>query len=252
MDLAKYKNWILYAIAGLFLALYLLTNQEFFGVLVFFALLALIVLDFSPKKEGDWKTTLKELVIALVFAGAAWFLLGFLLNTSSPLNVVTSCSMLPELQRGDLIFLKGDPIQAPEVTTQLSRSELSQSIKLVKNRCFIGTNPDLCTSSILFDGQEFSSKPSNNSIIVFEPEPNNIGLIIHRAMLKINTPDGAYYLTKGDNNQVLDQEASFDFVDEKKILGNVFFRIPFIGYVKLLLFLQFQVPPGCDRTITYT
>jgi signal peptidase I len=42
---------------------------------------------------------------------AVWFSLQFFLATKYPLDVVPSCSMLPSLQRGDMLLLQG--IKAP-------------------------------------------------------------------------------------------------------------------------------------------
>jgi len=53
------------------------------------------------------------------------------------------------------------------------------------------------------------------------------------------------------NNTVLDQEnGRFAFVAEKDVKGRVVLRIPYVGYLKLFLFLQFEVPQGCDSVLT--
>ncbi|MFH1780190.1 MAG: hypothetical protein ABH803_03555 [Candidatus Micrarchaeota archaeon] len=247
--LQKHRNKVIYAGILLFLALYVLINQAFFGFLVFLGLLALILIDFTPKK-GDWQTSVKETAIALGFALGAWFLLSFLLNTSSPLNVVTSCSMLPNLYRGDMIILQGGDYTLPEINVNQPISEVK--IMLNKTKCLIGSKESLCTTSLLIDGKTFDAKPSSNDVLVFEPTPKKYGLIIHRGMLKINALDGSFYLTKGDNNPVIDQESTFELVKEKEVVGRVLFKIPLLGYVKLLLFMQFDIPPGCDRTISYS
>ncbi|MFH1056323.1 MAG: hypothetical protein V1717_00805 [Candidatus Micrarchaeota archaeon] len=223
---------------------YVLTQS----VLLAFASFALIVLlffsDFSLDKT--WKQNLLELFYALVFAIAAWFALGFVLQTDSPMNVVTSCSMLPNLQRGDLVFIRGGVENVPSLNA--SFSDLG-SVQVHKSVCFAGTQPWPCTDYAIVANQTVFENRSND-IIVFDPKPTGPGLLIHMAFAKINTEDGAFFLTKGDNNPVLDQENHrFYFVSEKDVKGRVFLTIPFVGYLKLLLFLQFEVPAGCDSVL---
>ena len=88
----------------------------------------------------------------------------------------------------------------------------------------------------------------NNDVIVFETSG---GLIVHRAALSINDDDGKLlFLTKGDNNQALDQEGPFSPVEKKDIHGTLLFKVPFVGYLKLLLFGQFETPDGCEPLST--
>jgi signal peptidase I len=60
----------------------------------------------------------KETAIALLLALVIWFGAGFVLQTSSPLNAIVSCSMLPHIQRGDMVVLSGDRIQSPTLQVQ--------------------------------------------------------------------------------------------------------------------------------------
>ena len=92
---------------------------------------------------------------------------------------------------------------------------------------------------------------NENDVVVYEAQPAEYGLIIHRVLAKINASDGVFYLTKGDNNAAADQQSGISLVPESAVKGRVIGRIPFIGYFKLLLFLQFDFPPGCDRNLKY-
>ena len=78
------------------------------GFAVFFILVALIVLESANSiRDKGIKSSAIEIgaVIAVVLIG--WLVVSFLLHTSSPFNVVPSCSMLPNLHRGDLIIVQG-------------------------------------------------------------------------------------------------------------------------------------------------
>ena len=255
--------------------------HAFLGVIGFFLIVAYLGIDFvKPGKGGaDWRKAAKELAIAVGFAAGAWIIACFLLNTSAPLNVVTSCSMLPELERGDLIILQGADYLVDEAASgeDYSRVEYATNPYVITG----GTQPSAimlqdatldgeplfeyplrACSVVMRDGNEYSApcapevnfqgeshSSDGNDILVFEPEPRVYGLIIHRALLKINAEDGAYYLTKGDNNQFADQRAGMQLVREEDVKGRVLLRVPLLGYLKLFFFWQFDEPPGCDRVL---
>lgn len=246
----------------IFFVLFLSTKKTVFSALSLAALLFIILRELSPT-ESDAKTTMRstavELLFALDFAMIAWIVITFLLQTSSPLNVVTSCSMLPVLERGDLIILEGGEANAP--TFQFNNlDELKEGLKAVIGKCTVsydGVNKEeVCAKQIIIGGKTLTAIPANlqNDIIVFEPRPgtpgasipNGIDLVIHRAFAKFTNGKDTYFLTKGDNNLFLDQEGgNFDIVNEKDVKGKVLFRIPYIGYVKLFLFLQLDETPDC-------
>ena len=104
--------WPLYAIFFVLIALYIVMQGRqlsiIFGVLAAFTIIVIIAMEFmySVKDEG-LKRNLIELIIAIAIVVFIWFALRFFLNTSDPIDVVPSCSMLPALQRGDLIVLQG-------------------------------------------------------------------------------------------------------------------------------------------------
>lgn len=54
--------------------------------------------------------------------------------------------------------------------------------------------------------------------------------IIHRVVVR--DPDGL--ITKGDNNQAPDQDTSMPFVTTNHLQGRAVFRVPLLGYVKIL------------------
>jgi len=243
-DVPLSLSHVLLVLLALGVAAYVFTQNVLFAFVSFALIIGLFISDFSL--EQGWKQNALELAYALGFAIAAWFLLGFVLQTDSPINVVTSCSMLPTLQRGDLVFIKGGVEKAHEVSA--SFADLS-SISVHKGLCYLNSIPVACTDQAIISNNTVGES-KNNDIIVFDPKPTGPGLLIHRVFAKINTERGAFYLTKGDNNAVLDQEnGRFSFVAEKDVKGRVVFTIPYVGYLKLFLFLQFDVPAGCDSVL---
>ncbi len=219
-----------------------------------FVSIALILL-FELLSNGDKgkKTSLQKTLLELATAFGSAFLVyliaGFLLGTSTPINVITSCSMLPNYDRGDLIILRGGEIKAPEI-----RVSSNDGISFERGNCqriyFNGTvNGQTCTIGLKVR-DELVLQNSSNDLIVFEPSDKRFGLIIHRVLAKLNVDGKLVYVTKGDNNNVADREFGISFAMQEDVKGKVLLRIPFLGYVKLFLFLQFEEPPFCNSFLT--
>jgi len=103
-----------YGLIAAFFIFYLLSGIWIFGLLVGVCLIGLVALEFlQGTHEHGLKTEIKETAIALLLAVVVWFGAGFVLQTPSPLNAIVSCSMLPHVQRGDMIVLQGGLISAP-------------------------------------------------------------------------------------------------------------------------------------------
>ena len=96
-----------------------------FGIALFFTIITIIAIEViaSVHEEGG-KRSIAELLLAVVLVVVFWFSLQVLLNTSEPLNVVPTCSMLPVLHRGDLIAIHGisnaTQLRAPIVNVSAS------------------------------------------------------------------------------------------------------------------------------------
>ena len=96
----------------LFLALsvvgYVLLSNPIIGAIAFILLIFTLIEEFrqSVNDEGLRKS-LYDVIAAVAIIVVIWILLVIILGTSSPINVVASCSMLPTLHRGDLIILHG-------------------------------------------------------------------------------------------------------------------------------------------------
>ena len=99
------------------------------GIVTFFLIIIAIVLELiSGKNEVGYKKSILEIAVAIIVVVVLWYGLKFFLATNSPIDVVPSCSMLPYLHRGDMIFLHGvssiSQIKAPIIdvtSSQISR-----------------------------------------------------------------------------------------------------------------------------------
>ncbi|MGI0100749.1 MAG: hypothetical protein ACREBH_03490 [Candidatus Micrarchaeaceae archaeon] len=91
-----------------------------FGIALFLLIIIVLVIEITSgiKEEGVTKNVIEigaAVLIVLIF----WFSLKAVLHTNYPLDVVPSCSMLPQLKRGDMIVLHGvqgiSQIKAPVI-----------------------------------------------------------------------------------------------------------------------------------------
>jgi signal peptidase I len=78
------------------------------GLLVFVEMVGFVFLEIKTgvHKHG-WKHEAVDTFLALIVALLLWFGVSFLLNTSTPVSGVVSCSMKPNLQRGDFVIVQG-------------------------------------------------------------------------------------------------------------------------------------------------
>ncbi|MBD3210830.1 hypothetical protein GF318_05595 [Candidatus Micrarchaeota archaeon] len=307
------------------LLLFLIANAAFGGtslgfippliaVLVLIEIFAFVGMEVKEgaSKHG-WKHEIVDTIIALAVAIAVWYGASFILNTSSPVSGVVSCSMLPNLYRGDFIIVQGAQVEAYEINmTEQELESLTRRAAVYYNgrnasvegsvfsycianpsaevcealaenpegvtekkgaftynyeRCTVkyqdgkqGSIP--CLKSVTFKGREYLTNFSNDIIIYAPPEGylySMIGDIVHRAMFKINAGGETYYLTRGDNNPVLDLQV-YDYgrgltnppVPERFVRGKVIARIPILGYFKLFLHGYFQEDSQCRTQLEYT
>jgi len=156
----------------------------------------------APIKQEKKPSTKRKIIVTVILLGAAfsgafliYFVMQVALNTDTPMVVVVSGSMEPNLLIGDLLFLKGtDP-------------------ENIKNGTIEGKEGDI----IVFNAYNlWPHAPA---------EP-----IVHRVVDK-KYDNGWFFLTKGDANLLPDAE----WVPETMVIGVVVGRIPYIGWVKIIL-----------------
>lgn len=99
---------ILYLFLVLSVIGYVLSSNPILGAIAFVLIVFTMVEEFreSVNDEGLRKS-LYDVIAAIVIIVVIWIILVILLDTTSPINVVASCSMLPSLHRGDLVILHG-------------------------------------------------------------------------------------------------------------------------------------------------
>ncbi|MBU1682161.1 hypothetical protein KKE38_05065 [Candidatus Micrarchaeota archaeon] len=262
-------------------------------------------------KHG-WKHEVLDTLVALLVAVCIWYGASFILNTETPISGVVSCSMLPNLQRGDFVLVHGGPINAYELEmtqqeleslngkSEITYGNKSATIKgSIFSYCVFNRHTDMCqafvnspdefveekgaftytydrcpltysndtqvsqpcVTSVIFHGQEYLTNFSNDIMIYNPPQTDYyslIGDIVHRTMFKINVDDKSYYLTRGDNNPILDIQI-YNYqnnlenrpVPEENVRGKVIMRIPILGYFKLFLSGYLQEDPQCRTQLEF-
>ncbi len=251
---------------GLFLAFEKSPVSPLFGVAIFLSLVYVVIADFLPSKASGKaiKSSAWDVAYSLGAAVALWLAISFLLSTSKPINVVTSCSMLPALHRGDLVVLQGGQISVPSARAYSAIRPSDIVTSACSRRYYDGRTEEVpCTVGLNLSGQAITQDYSND-IVVYEPQPAVWGLIIHRAFARIEFGNKSFLLTKGDNNQFLDQQGGISAVPPDRVHGKAVLAVPAIGYLKIFLFAgidslklalagniarvmtPFESPPGCD------
>jgi len=305
------KAYIQIGVIAVTLFLFLYTSNSIFLVLVGVEIFAMVGLEVRQgvKKHG-MKHEIVDTVVALVVALAIWFGASFILNTSSPISAVASCSMLPNLERGDFVIIQGVEIDAVELKiTKKDLEELSGEVTVFYNgketnvlgsmfsycykfrdekvcQDFVDSPEDFyekrgdftfyysacslemgeaealqpCITKVNYKGVDYYSNFSHDTI-VYVPAKDEYYYprdIVHRVFMKLDVEGVEYYLTRGDNNPVLDIQA-FDYtsgrgnypISEEKVKGKVITRIPVLGYLKLAIAGQFNEQPQCETQLTF-
>ena len=220
-------------------------------------------------KIFDWTV---DIIVYLFLAVAIYHILGWALNTPVPISTVTSGSMEPTLYRGDVVIVQGVNIKDLHVpVVEISKdiknvmlSDIAEITYAAPGYCDALLQPNhtlyvKCPQTEQIRFKNTTSGPKtidinrDGEIIVYHSDYLQKD-IIHRAVVKIKTPEGWYVLTKGDNNStntMIDQDC-IQKIDgyrldhpwcitlyptpQSEVKGKVLFKIPYIGYIKLLLF----------------
>jgi signal peptidase I len=220
-----------------------------------------ILLERIGQKENNLVVWPVYLLTAFLSAWLIYTILGLILGTRAPAVIVISGSMEPTFYRGDIMVLTGvspENLNAQEVVLPFSVRDKNLS-QYAKTYCAIEDVNELieCRQIIpyakkgVIPPSKFVTKricfPSVDKCIELNKEGDIVVYmsdtykrpIIHRVVVKIRANDGTFVLTKGDSiyNPLIDQEAGLagSAVPIEKLEGKVFFMIPKLGYIKLII-----------------
>lgn len=167
------------------------------------------------------KSFLKDVSIVIGVVVVFLILCQLFFGLWTPMYVVSSGSMEPNMNVGDIVFVKNI------------------------NRTAVVTQEDAIAS-----GSSYIKFKGAGDVILYRPYGNSQPVpIIHRAMYYVEEGEAMWeggpaaphsgYMTKGDNkvtNTLLDQQTSISTrqpIKEEWIIGVSQFKIPFIGKIRL-------------------
>ncbi|MEM4208818.1 MAG: hypothetical protein QW833_00295 [Candidatus Anstonellaceae archaeon] len=114
-----------------------------------------------------------------------------------------------------------------------------------------------CVNSTYFENRLIQIN-KNSDLIVYNPKKKNGEIeqidIIHRLVFIVNSTDGVYYFTKGDNNPIYDFQYYLHsqrnyLIKKDQIKGKLLLSIPYIGNLKLVITPQVllldEIQTGC-------
>jgi len=170
----------------------------------------------SDDPKAGWARDI--LWIVGVVAGVA--LLLFLVSGTWPAVVaVESESMVPNMNVGDLVFVAAQDRYGP--LTSWAEGQETGYAKFA-------TYPDRQGNQVYGD------------VIIYKPNGDtSVHPIIHRAVVWYENSSTPGYVTKGDNNPTVDQDAYYQGigviqpVQKEWIVGKALFAIPLVGYLPL-------------------
>ena len=263
--------------------LYILTHWQILGYATGLLFWLYIILSFLNEKSS--KQGALSLIKIFAYFLIAWIVFTFVLNSKAPIAVIASCSMMPVVPKGSVVFIAnyGMPsipiiqttekeihqlygpsfitYQGQNITTDSSflaecmknptsiKCEIFKKVKyeqrgpfiFIYENCKRGDQPTLCARYLIYKNKTYPL--FKGPVFAFRTRPDdslaNLQFIVHRAVLSFQTEKDIYYMSKGDNSEVPDVIGGMvgrrtHLVDKDRIIGVVFFEIPYIGYLRML------------------
>ncbi len=169
-------------------------------------------IDWIKSVKGKWEELEKGkngAVLYTILGIAAALLLqwsmGIIFSTSLPVVTVSSESMVPTMNVGDIVLLRGHATYAPGEIIVFRGWREEPIIHRIVAKLDSSGNAEKLPSFSLPDEQ----------------------------LEKFRVPAKTVYLTKGDNNNAYDQSSGNLPIGEESVYGSSFFVVPYLGLVKI-------------------
>ena len=170
------KVWPLYIVLAALVVLYILFQATAlslaFGIAAFVVIAAILLLEISlGVKESGYRKSMLEFAAVIIAVVIFWLALRIVMGTSSPLDVVPSCSMLPTLSRGDMILVKG--VNAQELKAPVVDVSSAQMQSMLSN---MGAEDLSCVAYKINGGSAVVSQTvyPGYSVGLYDPQFNKI------------------------------------------------------------------------------
>ena len=178
------------------------------------------------KSEDPKAGIARDILWVLCVVGGVALLLFLVSGTWPAVVAVESESMVPNMNVGDLVFVAAADRYGP--LTSWAEGQETGYAKF-------GLHPDRQGNEVYGD------------VIIYKPNGDtSVHPIIHRAIVWYDNTTEPGYITKGDNNPTVDQDAYYQGigaiqpVKKEWIVGKALFAIPLVGYLPLHI-LEFAV-----------
>lgn len=228
--------WPMYILLLVFVGIYIIYRST--GPLLFITILIILIIEIVNVLRGDSsKKGILELLIALAAVAIVWGALILALGTSTPLDVVPSCSMLPNLQVGDLILVQNSGIQNIHATKiNITQNAMNALINNISNNSYacLAYNPNDPTqvSKYLFPGYKIALYKHNIQTNIFSRDTNQSKNIIHfncgitQTEYKNNTKRYmAYTKSITINNTTISENQNNSIVVYKTVPQDLFYKM---------------------------
>ena len=210
------------------------------GVVIAIEIFAFVGLEVkSGVKAHGWKNEIIDTLIALAVAVFLWYGAGFLLNTETPVSGVVSCSMLPNLQRGDFVFVQGAEVRAYDIEMTSSQAEslngpahitFGNESKTIPGSifpyCVAGMGSPMCAEFVKNPSSFVEKKGAFTYRYERCPLTFKNGTQAYQPCLKSVEFGGVEYLTNHSNDVIIFQPPSYDYYS---VIGDIvhrtFFRV---------------------------
>ena len=173
------------------------------------------------KMNNGWTGAIFYCILGVLVAFSVHYVAGVAFSTELPIVTVSSESMVPTLNVGDIVMIKGE-------------------------------NSYETGDIIVFQGWE--SEPIIHRIVAKTDGESidrlgNWDTLDDEYLKELSYGRGKIYITKGDNNLKCDQCAGRSPVKEDEVYGKAMMKIPYLGWVKILAVEWFIRDPIIGATL---
>lgn len=228
--------WPMYLLLIVFVGIYIIYRST--GPLLFITILIIVVIEIVNVLRGDTrKRGILELLVAVVAIAIIWGVLVLALGTSAPLDVVPSCSMLPNLHVGDLIIVQNSGIQNIHATKiNITQKAMNLFINNISENAYdcLAYNPNNPTqiSNYLLPGYKVSLYRHNLKAGIFSKDNNQSGNVIHFncGITQIQYKNGtkryeAYTKSITINNKTISEDQNNSIIVYETVPSDLFYRM---------------------------
>jgi len=213
--------------------------------------------DFIWNDDSLFSWILSIIVAFIIIKFIVYPVLGFILSTNYPVVAIVSGSMEHHISNGELMgrqvvpnicgnyFNSSENLNFEEFWTYCGDWYLERGITKSEFRDFPFKNGMNVGDVIVLRNPGVKNIKIGDVIVFIQPGNAVVKPIIHRVVNKTVVNGKIIFQTKGDHNEDSIKRSTYGTylneydVKEEQVIGKSIFRIPFVGYVKILAYDAF-------------